>query len=371
MGPGPQYAPPAYYYEEVHRSDGWKRTALMFVGLAVLVAALGFLVVAFYRALGFADDGETPIAPPVGEPVSVEVPDLVGIGTGDADAQLRELGLVLEPSYAVNTEVPENTVFAQRPPAGQRVEEGDTVFVTVSEAEDPQVPPVRGRTSIDARRILADAGYVVIVIEGISQAEVGTVVGQDPVSGTDLAPGEAVTITVSTGPGQVFVPDVRGQAQIDAFRNLSESGFRVAAQEESSTTIAEGLVIDTIPTVGTPVGLQAEIIVVVSSGLPLVAIPDVVGLLFDTGKLTLEREGLVIETITFEAVEPGSTDVGRILAQTPPPNLEVSVDTRVDLVVGEASEEPEAPVEPEGPAEPEEPEEQGAGGESSSEAAAP
>ena len=47
--------------------------------------------------------------------------------------------------------------------------------------------------------------------------------------------------------------------------------------------------------------------------------------------------GLVIGIVTFEPVEPGSADVGRILAQTPPPNLEVSAETTVDVVVGEPS----------------------------------
>ena len=55
-GPPPQYVPPAYYYEEVHRSDGWKRTVLMFFGLVVLVVALGFLGWTFYDSLGLGDN---------------------------------------------------------------------------------------------------------------------------------------------------------------------------------------------------------------------------------------------------------------------------------------------------------------------------
>ena len=79
------------------------------------------------------------------------------------------------------------------------------------------------------------------------------------------------------------------------------------------------------------------------------AIPDVQGLLFDTGKLAIERAGLVIGIVTFEPVEPGSTDVGRILAQTPPPNLEVSAETEVDVVVGESSEAEGDQIGPEPP----------------------
>ena len=337
-GPPPQYVPPAYYYEEVHRSDGWKRTALMFVGLVVLVVALGFLGVTFYRSLGL-DDEVTPETPETidGVPL-VEVPDVFGLGYGEADALLRSVGLEPEPSYQVNTGVPENTVFAQSPPAGQRIDEGGTVALTVSQGEIPRVPPVRGRNRVDATEILRSAGYEVIVIEGASQAEAGIVVGQEPSSNTELAVGEAVTITVSTGPGQIFVPDVRGQTLSQAFQTLIGQGFRVGERREPSTTVEEGQIIDTAPPHGFPVSAGLEVFVIISDGPPPVAIPDVQGLLFDTGKLAIERAGLVIDRVTFEPVEPGSSDVGRILAQTPPPNLEVSAGTLVDVVVGESSE---------------------------------
>ena len=330
--------PPAYYYEEVHRSDGWKRTLLMVLGLVVLLGALGFLAVTFYGSLGLDEE-----APPTGTAPSedvplVEVPDVVGLGFGEADAQLRALGLEPEPSYQVNIEVPENTVFAQSPPAGQRIAEDEVVALTVSQGEIPRVPAVRGRNRVDAEEILRNAGFGVIVIDGPSQAEAGTVVFQEPTSGTELALGEAVTITVSTGPGQIFVPDVREQSPVDAVQTLYDLGFRVAERREPSSDVPEGEIIDTDPPHGFPVSAGLEVFIIISDGPPLVAIPDVQGLLFDTGRLAIEREGLVIGTVTFEPVEPGSTDVGRILAQTPPPDLEVATETAVDVVVGELSE---------------------------------
>ena len=338
-GPPQQYGPPpAYYYEEVHRSDGWKRTVLMMLGLVGLVVALGFLALTFYRSLGLDDENGTPTPTTAGEAVLIEVPDLSGLQLGDADAQLRSLGLEPDPSYQINTEVPENTVFAQSPPAGQRIDEGGTVALTVSQGEIPRVPPVRGRDRLQATEILRNAGYEVIVIEGPSQAEAGIVVLQDPPSNTELALGEAVTITVSTGPGQIFVPDIRGQTLSQAFQTLIGQGFRVGERREPSLTVAEGEIIGTDPPTGFPVTPGMEVFVIISDGAPLVAIPDVQGLLFDTGRLAIERAGLLIGTVTFEPVEPGSSDVGRILAQTPPPDLEVASETPVDLVVGESSE---------------------------------
>ena len=221
---------------------------------------------------------------------------------GEADALLRSLGLEPEPSYQVNTEVAENTVFAQSPPAGQRIDEGGTVALTVSQSEIPRVPPVRGRNRVDAEEILRNAGYEVIVIEGPSQAEAGTVVFQEPGSGTELGLGEAVTITVSSGPGQIFVPDVRGLTLSEAIRTLIEQGFRVGERREPSTTVPAGEIIDTDPLHGFPVSAGLEVFIIISDGPPLVVIPDVQGLLFDTGRLAIEREGLTIGTVTFEPV---------------------------------------------------------------------
>ena len=345
-GPPPQYGAPAYYYEEVHRSDSWKRTLLMLVGLICLVAALGFLAVIFYRSLGLDEEVPPTETTPDNSAALVEVPNVIGLSSGEADAELRSLGLEPDPSYQVNTEFPENTVFAQRPPAGQRIAEDGTVAFTVSQGETPRVPPIRGRNRVDAEEILQNAGFQVIVIEGPSQAEAGIVVFQDPASGTELAAGEAVTITVSTGPGQIFVPDVRGQTLLQAFETLRAQGFRVGERREPSPTVEVGEIIDTDPPHGFPVPAGLEVFVIVSDGPPLVAIPDVQGLLFDTGRLAIERIGLVIGTVTFEPVEPGSSDVGRILAQTPPPNLEVSAETPVDVVVGESPEFDSGPLEP-------------------------
>ena len=231
--------------------------------------------------------------------------------------------------------------------------------------ETPRVPPVRGRNRVDAEDMLQNAGFQVIVIDGPSQAEAGTVVFQEPASGTELALGEAVTITVSTGSGQIFVPDVRGQTLTQAFNTLIAQGFRVGERREPSATVEEGQIIDTDPPHGFPVSVGLEVFVIISDGPPLVAIPDVKGLLFDTGRLTIESVGLVIGTVTFEPVEPGSSDVGRILAQTPPPNHEVAPGTPVVLVVGDPTEFDPGPTEPvdgeEGETENQDPDQTGAG----------
>lgn len=348
--PPPAQYPPAYYYGEPS-GDGWKRTALMLVLLTGLVAVLGALVVAFYRNLDLGGSDDPVLAPEPTTAEIIEMPSLSGLSLSGAEDRLRDLGLRVEVDYRVNTAIPEDTVFDQSPPAGQRIDESEAVTLVVSRGETPKVPPVRGRTQEQATQRLIEAGYVVIPITAANQAEAGTVIGQDPIAGTELSDGEAVTITVSTGPGQIFVPDVRNVTQLTAFNQLTEAGFRVGEKREAHETVEEGLVIDTDPTAGTPLAPNNVVTVIVSSGLPTLLMPDVQGLLFDTGKLNLEREGLTIGSVTFRPMETGSTDIGRILAQVPAPGQQVRQGDPVDVVVGEPPgtsedlpEEPEAPT---------------------------
>ena len=330
----PTQYPPGYYYDEQpHRDDGWKRTALLMVGLAVLVGVLAFLVVAFIRTLSVGND-DAPEDDVVLE--QIEVPSVIELSLEVAENTLRDLGLVTDVDYQVNTSLAPNVVFGQTPPSGQRVDEGSTVILTVSQGEIPSVPPVRGRTQDDATIRLEDAGYVVIAIEESNQAEAGIVIGQDPAAGTELAEDNAVTITVSSGPGQVLVPNVKNQTLVNATVTLTTAGFRVQTIDEPSETVESGSVVDTDPVAGTPLEPGAQITVIVSSGIPLVVVPDVVGLRADSARLALERENLVV-TITFEQVPEGSPDVGQVRFQNPPALLEVEQGTVVELVVGEAA----------------------------------
>ena len=87
--------------------------------------------------------------------------------------------------------------------------------------------------------------------------------------------------------GRSSCPTCGARTLSQAFQTLIEQGFRVGERREPSTIVEAGQVIDTDPPHGFPVSAGLEVIVITSDGLPLVAIPDVQGLLFDTGKLAI------------------------------------------------------------------------------------
>ena len=75
----------------------------------------------------------------------------------------------------------------------------------------------------DARGQLSDAGLQVNVVERDSDEQPGTVIQQDPPTGTHVVQGTTVTIFVARAKEQVDVPDVTGQPEGDAVNAISDA----------------------------------------------------------------------------------------------------------------------------------------------------
>ena len=76
----------------------------------------------------------------------------------------------------------------------------------------------------------------------------GTVVLQDPPGSSKAERGGTVTLSVSKGPPQLFVPDVIGQAQADATTALQASGFTVnITQQPVADPAQDGVVLSSDP----------------------------------------------------------------------------------------------------------------------------
>jgi serine/threonine-protein kinase len=99
-------------------------------------------------------------------------------------------------AYATSNQ-PRGRVIAQRPTSGTRVGKGSQVTITVSagsgNAEQVEVPDVRGSDVQGATQTLQDAGFRV---ETIRTAEGDTVNDQQPAPGTTAPRGAVITLFV-------------------------------------------------------------------------------------------------------------------------------------------------------------------------------
>jgi len=110
---------------------------------------------------------------------------------------------------------------------------------------------VTGLSRGSAEDSLSSEGLKVQVREEPSDKPKDDVVAQDPAGGTQVDSGSRVTITVSTGPEQVEVPDVTGLTPSAATRELKAAGLK-SVQRESDTTdeTQDGVVVKQAPESG-------------------------------------------------------------------------------------------------------------------------
>jgi eukaryotic-like serine/threonine-protein kinase len=133
-----------------------------------------------------------------------------------------------------------------------------------SGAEQIAVPDVLGLSRDSAEARLRDDGLGVSVTEQESDEPEGDVIAQSPGGGTEVAKGETVTITVSTGRPQVDVPDVIGLSERRASSGLRSAGLTPVTQERTVTDPAQdGVVVEQRPGSGTQVDKGREVVIVI------------------------------------------------------------------------------------------------------------
>ncbi|MGI9586186.1 MAG: PASTA domain-containing protein, partial [Acidimicrobiia bacterium] len=153
-------------------------------------------------------------------------------------------------------------VISTDPAGGAVVPAGSTVTATVSSgASTVPVPDVTGQTAADAQAALEAAGFAVTTSEAPStDVEAGFVIETSPVAGTEVAPGTTVNMVVSSGPGDVAVPDFSGMTQAEATAAAEDVGLTITFVEDPNNPDPDGIVIDQTPDPGVIVPAGSEVI---------------------------------------------------------------------------------------------------------------
>ncbi|MEG2118716.1 MAG: Stk1 family PASTA domain-containing Ser/Thr kinase [Pseudoflavonifractor sp.] len=162
--------------------------------LIFLVGIGYFLWVSFFAGL-FNPSNET-----------YTVPDLLtGMTIEEAQADTKLLGkftVVLGKSVLDST-APEGQIVNQKPKAGETVGSGSLVItVDVSGGNTYfKLEDYRNRPVAEIKALIESKGIIVALKEETSEEITRDfIIAQDPLSGTQVKPGETVTLTVSTGP---------------------------------------------------------------------------------------------------------------------------------------------------------------------------
>ena len=114
---------------------------------------------------------------------------------------------------------------------------------------------------------------------------------------------------------------------------ISQLGWLASTSEEPSETIPAGLVIRTEPPAQSKLSPGSRVEIIISSGLPVMTVPSVTSLLEDSAVQILEQEGFQINLIE-ELLPSESVNDGRVISQSPQPEIEAELGTIVTIVIG-------------------------------------
>jgi len=195
------------------------------------------------------------------------------------------------------------------------------------------VPDVVGKTEAAATADITAAGLVVGTVTPAQDASAtaGTVTAQSPESGTSVAKGSAVNLTVAAGPKTVAVPNVVGKSKEAALQALNDAGLSPTAIEELNDA-PKGQVFGQIPTAGSQVTTGTQVVVAVSVG-PAAQTGEVPAV---TGKSQADAEKAVKDAGFVPVVlkeHDAQVPSGKVIAQMPDAGSQIVLGSEVVITV--------------------------------------
>ncbi|USP70505.1 Stk1 family PASTA domain-containing Ser/Thr kinase [Ruminococcus sp. FMB-CY1] len=158
-----------------------------------------------------------------GTDTNASVPYVLNYSEKDASAIIEEKSLVPKIIYVENTKTPKGYVAEVFPKAGVHTNIGSTVYIYIANGERDEkvtIPSVSGLLLSEAKTKLVDAGLTVeTVYDDESKEAKDTVLSQSPLQYGKVDKGTVVTLTVSSGKGDVATVNV----YVDLPTNATES----------------------------------------------------------------------------------------------------------------------------------------------------
>jgi len=245
----------------------------------------------------------------------------------DARKTLDREGFKSKIVESYSADKPKGTIMRTTPKAGDMLKPGSTVVLDVSKGPAPiTLPSFVGRSISDAQSFLAheklSPNVQRVALDGVPTDQVAS---QDPAPGSQVAAGATVTLTVSTGPSLVNVPNVGGQTISDATAALSSAGL-AAKITYSIQAGGDGTVQQQDPASNqtAPKGSPVNIMVAVPG-----TVPNVSGMSLEAAQAALARFGYKPGNISYVQEGPPGT----VARSEPPANTQLDVGESVSLYV--------------------------------------
>ncbi|MBB1026695.1 PASTA domain-containing protein, partial [Dietzia sp. DQ11-38-2] len=141
---------------------------------------------------------------------------------------------------------------------------------------------------------------------------------------------------------EVTVPEVAQRPVQEVVDELTALGLEPVQNPQPDERVPAGLVVASDPIAGKRLPVGSEIILLVSTGRPILMVPNVMGMSPVDARMALEEAGF--EVLPENEARPSTAeDQDKVVDTDPPPGAQVPSDRPVRLTVGSGPEELQVP----------------------------
>ena len=271
-------------------------------------------------------------------PEMIGVPSLYDMNLTEAIGIIENAGLTVgDISYGYSFTVAQGNITGQSIAGGGTTVIGSAINLAVSDG--PQivtVPDVVGMDQVSAEAAIASAKLTVgtPTLHYSATVTEGYVISQS-VPGNDRALiGSLVSLVISKGPKMTTVPAVTDLPQAHAEAIIAAADLTVGTVTTiSSMTVPAGNIISQNLTAGDSVTVDTSINLEVSSGLPMVTVPDLINLSEADATIALTDANLTVGTKAYG--NSSTVPAGSVISQSVAADETVQINSVIDLVISE------------------------------------
>lgn len=203
----------------------------------------------------------------------------------------------------------------------------------ISEGQFTHVPGVLALPQDQAQHKLKSAGLDTRVRQDFSlTVPRGSVISTDPAPGKRIRSNGTVTLTVSKGPQEIRVPDLKGRTLADAQQQVKAAGLTPGTVTKSfNDSVPQGQVIVTDPAAGTQRAPGTPVTFTVSRGSP-VDVPDVIGKSVTDAQQALQEAGFTV-VLAPEKVFSDEADADTVALESPDRDTQAAAGDTVTITV--------------------------------------
>lgn len=204
---------------------------------------------------------------------------------------------------------------------------------TESDSGKVEMIDLRGMTYEEAKEKLNDLGLGIKKgkTESSDKYEEGQIISQNVDKGDMVKKNTTVTVVISSGAGDIEIPNVEGLDETSGINKLKDAGFKYSRDYQNSDSVASGNVISQSPSGGSSAKKGETITIVVSQGKEAVSVPNVVNISEADAKSKLSAARLTVTSVSNEYSD--TIAAGNVISQSIAAGKYVDAGSNISLVV--------------------------------------